>query len=579
MTKLFCVLAVLAVNLPAQLLFRTTIPGASRIVAASGPNGDIWIAASDRVTRFDPAGRSLFTTPLEAKFGIITLAVDSTGRAALTIDDTLILLDPQGRIVRTQNVGAFPTAIAIDAQGNIFLAGVARDGFIGPPGVYKPSFGEKACGGGRTDYYFCEDAYLAKYLPDGTRAWATLFGGSFNDYANAIALDPSGAIWIAGETTSRNMPVTANALQPVYGGGETLGPISYGDAFLARIDATGARLEYATFLGGSRTDTATTLTATATGVVVAGRTDSPNFTTTQDAYRRSLVNPKLDMPGLHSDVFVAFVSTAGDLAYATLFGSEGGDRVSAAARSGNEVAVAVAGNSSHCLLRLEVREIVGKFTPDCFHDGYYAPSALLSVRGEWFAVSGTKTGFPIPGVAPATHVAVVKYDAASNPVVVGVWNEFNPRYRPTVATDSFVTIYSANLTNARVQLGGSDLKVIYSSGNQLNAYIPRDLATGLLDLTINSGPPTPVDVVERWPGLAGAVLNQDGTVNSAANPAGRGAIISLFGSGFGPDPLPVAYLYIDRGFPAPGEDLAVLFAGRVAEGLFQFNIRDRKSVV
>jgi len=567
MTKLFCAFAFLTA-LAAQIPMRTGFPFGGK--AAAGPNGHVWIGGVDRIARFDAAGRTVFTTIIESDYGISAIAVDTVGRAAVTTGDTLILLDPEGRVVRTQNVGAFPAAIAMDSQGSIFLAGVARDGFIGPPGVYKPSFGEKNCFNRNFDYAFCDDAFLAKYLRDGTRAWITLFGGSSRDHATTVALDPSGAVWIAGETTSPNMPVTPNALQPVYGGGENLGPLTFGDAFLARIDATGTRLEYATFLGGSRTDIATTLTATAAGVVVGGRTDSRNFVTTPDAHRRSLASSKVEMPGLQTDVFMTAVSATGALVYSTLHGEEGPDVATAAAAGvGNEVTVAVTGNSQQCLLRLDA----GKFSARCFNSDAAPPSTVVSAQGEWLAIGATKRGLPVPGVTQSGYGTVYKFGASASPVVAGVWNESYLQFRPVIAADSFISIYAAGLDKASVQLGGRELKLLHSSSTQINAYVPADTPKGTLDLTVNGRDPTPVDIVDRWPGLAGAALNQDGTVNTASNPAERGTIVSLFGSGFGPDPLPAIEPFTEAHTPNNAQGMELLFVGRIAEGLFQVNAR------
>jgi uncharacterized protein (TIGR03437 family) len=85
--------------------------------------------------------------------------------------------------------------------------------------------------------------------------------------------------------------------------------------------------------------------------------------------------------------------------------------------------------------------------------------------------------------------------------------------------------------------------------------------------------PVPVDVIERWPGLASAALNEDGTVNSASNPAARGTVVSLFATGLGPAPLPVIEPYVLAPIPGGAAGMQVLFAGRVGEGLFQVNVR------
>ena len=47
-----------------------------------------------------------------------------------------------------------------------------------------------------------DDIYVLKYLPEGTRAWAAVpFDGGGNDYPAAVAFHPSGDIYVAGRTT------------------------------------------------------------------------------------------------------------------------------------------------------------------------------------------------------------------------------------------------------------------------------------------------------------------------------------------------------------------------------------------
>ena len=65
-------------------------------------------------------------------------------------------------------------------------------------------------------------------------------------------------------------------------------------------------------------------------------------------------------------------------------------------------------------------------------------------------------------------------------------------------------------------------------------------------------------------GLA-AALNEDGTVNSAANPAAKGSIVVLWGTGGGVENLPQK-VFID------GIDCEVLYAG-AKDGLWQINAR------
>jgi uncharacterized protein (TIGR03437 family) len=92
-----------------------------------------------------------------------------------------------------------------------------------------------------------------------------------------------------------------------------------------------------------------------------------------------------------------------------------------------------------------------------------------------------------------------------------------------------------------------------------------------------------------------AAINQDGTINSAANPAPRGSIISLFGTGIGPvDGAPPSGQVPGGAVPAPGlprvsmanpgpgllPDSAIKYFGLVTwfPGVFQLNVQIPDSV-
>jgi uncharacterized protein (TIGR03437 family) len=85
----------------------------------------------------------------------------------------------------------------------------------------------------------------------------------------------------------------------------------------------------------------------------------------------------------------------------------------------------------------------------------------------------------------------------------------------------------------------------------------------------------------------GAILNQDGSLNSAVNPAARGSIVSMFGTGEGAisPQLFSGYLNISTPYSAPMEPVTVTIGGLPAEiiyageapfqpaGVFQINAR------
>src|SRR5436190_12111231 len=91
------------------------------------------------------------------------------------------------------------------------------------------------------------DAWVTKLdRRTGKLLYLAQLGGERIDIADRIKIDNRGHAYVTGFTGSRDFPTTANALQRVYGGGES-------DAFLAEIDPEG-HVVYSSYLGGSKAD-------------------------------------------------------------------------------------------------------------------------------------------------------------------------------------------------------------------------------------------------------------------------------------------------------------------------------------
>jgi uncharacterized protein (TIGR03437 family) len=167
--------------------------------------------------------------------------------------------------------GSYPSAIATDAAGNTYLAGSTTDALLpATPGALQPYLAQGNCPyGNGLNSAPCADAVIAKLDPSGRVVRLTYFGGSGAESVSAITVDASGNVWIAGTTSSSDLPVTPNAAQKTLGGPS--------DAFVAEIDPTGTRLLYSSYLGGPGTDVAEGIAVAGAGnsalVYVAGRTD------------------------------------------------------------------------------------------------------------------------------------------------------------------------------------------------------------------------------------------------------------------------------------------------------------------
>lgn len=108
---------------------------------------------------------------------------------------------------------------------------------------------------------------------DPTISYSTYFGGTGSETAPSIAVNGNGFIYLAGSTTSTDLPKTANAFQSTLNGAQNI--------FVLEIDPTIAGaggVAYLTYLGGSGTDASVGLAVDNGGnVFVAGSTTSANF--------------------------------------------------------------------------------------------------------------------------------------------------------------------------------------------------------------------------------------------------------------------------------------------------------------
>ena len=113
---------------------------------------------------------------------------------------------------------------------------------------------------------------------------------------------------ITGSTGSVDFPTTPGAVQSTFHGGTGTPDDVPTDAFAARLDPSGSRLTYSTYLGGSADDAGNEVALDHAGnAYFAGSTASPEFPTTPGALKTSL------QPGTTLIGFVTKLDPAGRL--------------------------------------------------------------------------------------------------------------------------------------------------------------------------------------------------------------------------------------------------------------------------
>jgi hypothetical protein len=122
------------------------------------------------------------------------------------------------------------------------------------------------------------DAFVTQLNAAGSGlAYSTYLGGDGIDFGTNIALDATGNASVTGLTGSTNFP-TVDAIQSAYGGNN--------DAFVTRLNATGAGLVFSSYLGGSNGDAGFSIAVdTAGSISLTGSTSSTDFPTTPGAFQ------------------------------------------------------------------------------------------------------------------------------------------------------------------------------------------------------------------------------------------------------------------------------------------------------
>jgi hypothetical protein len=185
--------------------------------------------------------------------------------------------------------------VAVDAGGNIYVVGYGNATWGTPVNPYA---------GG-------DDCFVAKLNSSGVLAWNTFMGSSGNEYGYDIALDTGGNTYVGG-----------------WSGGIWGTPVNDyvagTDAFVAKVDSNGARV-WNTFMGGAEVDSCHSIDVDTSGNIYAAGRSYATWGWPVNAYAGD------------ADAFAAKLNNDGSRLWNTFLGSTSTDE-------GSAVAVDASGN-------------------------------------------------------------------------------------------------------------------------------------------------------------------------------------------------------------------------------------------
>jgi uncharacterized protein (TIGR03437 family) len=542
-----------------QVRFTTTLGGKGNSVAlavTADSIGNVYITGYTSAADFPITSGALQTINTNPFSG--ELPIQGFDNLLPSGDTFVTKLKPDGSIAYSTflggSSGALPSTISADATGSAYVAGIASNfPLTGSPLSTQPG------------------NFLAKINPEGQELiFATYFPGSIA----TLFVDSSDNVYLAGSANA-TLLTTAGAAQPVFGGG-------LWDGFVAKLSASGNSLIFSTFLGGPGTDDASALAVDSQGAAWVGGSTDAGFPGISGAGGAFLV--KLSPDGSQIETGSSFGPHA----------PNGGSYVDSVAVDAFDNVYAVG----------SLIQSTGPFSPSGFQPTLNAqlstPCIALVVgagviieavpNGNWVYASyacspqemvvlapghlliSSSTGALTPYLtAPPPMSFMPPVNAASFTTAVApgeIVSLFGSGLGPTKGAVGEPTsgLYPSSVAGVQVAFSGVNAPLLYVQAGQINTVVPKEVggsATIQISYQGQSAPPLNVSVQAANPGVF-AIVNQDGTVNSAVKPAKAGSTISVYATGAGVPNLPDGQIVpLSPLFPfdAQSDGDAVLFSG------------------
>jgi RHS repeat-associated protein len=307
-----------------------------------------------------------------------------------------------------------------------------------------------------------QNAFICQLNAVGSTFYSSYLGGSGSDEGRGIAVDGSGAVYVIGNTSSPNFPLSSHPLQSSLGGGANSGFVT---KFTISTSATS--VSYSTYLSASDLVDGNAIAADGSGnAYVTGYSHGSGFATVNQ------------IPGIGTNGNNAFVSKinadGSALVYSDYLGGGGDHGYGIAVDSAGDAYVAGSTPSSAFPAVNPVQPAYGGGANDAFVTEFNAAGSSL-IYSTWLGGSGDDgaRGIVVDGLG---NEFVAGYTGSSN---FPVTNRFGPASGSTSAFVSALTVAPLPPIITAVNSGSpfdggyitNQQKVILSGSAQANATV------------------------------------------------------------------------------------------------------------
>lgn len=569
----------------AHIVYQQNIPAD---LVAVDPSGNVYTAGSSTVTKLDPQGNIIYSKQPRLTGDWNGIAVSAAGELVIvgtTYSDALpgtpgvfqpnrnsnghcisgdrlaqpvpcsdafvAKLDAAGNVAWATYLGGSSNedgySAAIDAGGNIYVAGLTESSDFYSVSAFQAGFGGYA------------DGFITKISADGTHIlYSSFMGGPGYDFARGVAVDGEGNAYLTGAAEGPGLPVTPGSF------GHTCDDQST-EAFLLKVAPAGDHLIFGGCLGSAGSySQANAVAVDSQNEAFFGGTDiRATFPSTPGAFQ-SLTNPpygsfltKVSADGsqlVYSAVFDGgsfgvssiAVDSAGD-AYATSDSFSAslpiiGPALQPCAGSNGPAVLFELNPSGSAATYFSYDDGVGRLALDSEGALYEASGRLLKITQlDVPADSYLSSQCVLNGASFQSHVAYDQPGISPGEIVTLKGARLGPLAPPPVA---YGLPPQTQLAGVQVFFDGTPAPLLYVQDHQLNVIAPYEIA-GKTQTTIqvqyNDQMTTPVTIpvsdtsAAVFENGAGAplVFNQDFSLNGPANPVAPGGAIVLFITGGG----------------------------------------------